>query len=116
MKKLLIILILAGSLQAQIYAPEPTKDPKRFDLTQVAGATVGTLLSQRVFEMSWEKSAALTLYVGTLIQIRNKRLYGRFNGTDLFFNFIGVLWSYPLRYENYSVNIDKNKINLKIKF
>ena len=103
MKKILIFLLLIGSLNAQTLF-----DGKAGDVWHITGSTLGTLAIQKTFQTEWETSAGSMFIVGLTWELMDE-YYKKspfdpagFSDVDLFFDIVGIMLSYPLRY-NFSL-------------
>jgi len=92
------------------------------DVWHMTGSTIGTLAIQKTFSVKWENAALIMFGVGVLKETGDEYLNigffhkTGFNKYDIVYDVMGILISYPLKYENAEINITSNKISLNINF
>ena len=117
MNKKIILILLAMS----IINGQSLFEGKAGDVWHITGSALGTLAIQKTFEWEWSKSAALMFSLGLAWECCDewigRGIFDPAGGSenDIIYDVIGTLLSYPLRYENFQLNLSANKINLRIR-
>ena len=92
------------------------------DVWHLTGSTLGVLTIQRATDMEWHKSAAFMFCLGFMWEVCDETIGTSlfdskgFNERDLWFDGIGCLLSYPLRYKNCELKLANRQVNLCIRF